>query len=139
MYPGREFLNSDNGDVLMNEYGTPVIADHRSMQHLGLFTMSYFFSRLHNLIAEEVRHACSHLSGYDVFQTARSINIAMYQHLFYDRVLGAFIGDAKVEESQLNSDYDTFDEYQEPEMLSEYACAAGRVFHKFVPGKYMNF
>lgn len=126
MYPGKTFINSENGDILLNEYHLPVVADHRSQQHFGLYTISYFFSRLHNLIADELRRNCQTLPGFTVFQKARAINIALYQRIFYDYILADLIGDDKVVENELSSYFETFDENQEPEILSEYGCAAGR-------------
>lgn len=132
---GKAFINADNGDLLVNEHYLPVVADKRTKQHLGLFSVVYFFSTLHNLLAQELREKCYNLPGSVVFQKARAINIALYQRIFYDYILGVFVGDDKVEEHQLSSYFDTFDDYQEPEILSEYACAAGRACHKFTPGK----
>lgn len=112
-----------------------MVADQRSNQHFGLYTASYFFSRVHNLVADELRKRCPSLPGFSVFQQARAINIAFYQHILYDYLLADLVGEDKVEEYRLSSYFDTFDEYQEPEVLSEYACAAGRACHKFTPGK----
>lgn len=71
-----------------------------------------------------------------VFQKARAINIALYQRMFYDYMLGVLVGDKNVEEHELSSYFESFNEYQEPEILSEYSCAAGRACHRFTPGKF---
>ncbi|XP_063703741.1 chorion peroxidase-like [Culicoides brevitarsis] len=136
---GREFLNADNGDHLFTEHGLPVVGDERSTQHLGLYSILYFYSKLHNLIAEDLRRKCHKLEGYEVFQKARALNIALHQRYFYDEVVAAFIGSDAVKEHQLSSEFDTFDEFQEAEILSEYACAAGRAAHNFVPDEMKLF
>uniref|UniRef100_A0A336MLW0 CSON001195 protein n=1 Tax=Culicoides sonorensis TaxID=179676 RepID=A0A336MLW0_CULSO len=135
----RAYMNAENGDLLMNEYNLPVIGDPRSAQHLGLFSVAYFFTRVHNLVAEELRNKCARRPGFQVFQQARSVVIAMYQHLFYDYLLADVLSEEKVAEYGLSSYYDTFNPKLEPEILNEYACAAGRAFHKFTPDEVFLF
>lgn len=135
-YPARAFIEAADGDILLDHHGVPIIADERSRQHIGIVAANYFFTKLHNLIANEIR--CKFAStGSEVFRIARSINIAIYQHIFYDYVLSSLIGESEVLENQLHSDEDTFDEFQDPEILSEYACAAGRACHKFIPDELL--
>lgn len=66
--------------------------DVRTNQNPGLATLQIILLREHNRIADVLQHLNPHWEDELVFQEARRINIAQYQHISYYEWLPIFLG-----------------------------------------------
>lgn len=130
------FLNASNGKILKDANGLPLIKDDRSMQHITLTSAHMFFGILHDRIVDAMVALCPKMNAATRFLRARQLNIMFYQYIFYDDILKIFVGN-EVVNSKLHSDFNTFSSSIEPKILSEYACAAARYIHVFIPGNFI--
>lgn len=125
-------MNDTNGKLLQDANGLPLITDSRSLQHITITSAHYFMAFLHNKIVDALSASCPSMSATNRFLRARQLNIIFYQYIFYDYILRILIGN-EVVNSKLHSNFSTYSSTIEPTILSEFACAAARYPHVFIP------
>ncbi|XP_049543970.1 peroxidase-like [Anopheles darlingi] len=104
--------------------------------HLALLQVS--FVREHNRIARALRTRFTTWTDEKLFQEARRINIAEYQHIVYNEWLPNFLGLSYMRSVGLNfatpsfvNDYGT---QMNPSVINEHTTAAFRFFHSAIQG-----
>ena len=109
-------------------YFTP---DDDAEQSSYLFSAQTIWLRNHNWLAERLAHECSHWDDERMFQEARRLNIAMYQHVVYAEYLPTLIGHTLAKKYDLlplkHGYYKKYDELLYPQIMSEFAAAAYRL------------
>lgn len=102
----------------------------QNSQHSIVALLAEIFSRMHDLIVDELVQLSPNLSDDDLFLIARQINVAMYQQVFYNDILGTNVG---TDNDLVNSYEDTFDPTLSPQAFLEYYSACGRFLHILSP------
>ncbi|XP_071521125.1 LOW QUALITY PROTEIN: salivary peroxidase/catechol oxidase-like [Panulirus ornatus] len=114
-----------------------IAGDDRCNEHLGLLAIHMIFFREHNRLAKQLSRLNPHWDDERIFQEARRINIAQYQHILYSEYLPVLLGTAKVAEYRLSPEksgyYKGYDDRVNQGVLNEFATAAFRVGHTMVP------
>ena len=88
--------------------------------------------RSHNNIAKELRVLNSHWDDEKLFQTAREINIALYQQIIYGEWMHIVLGDNIA--NQINNErFSTYDG-NKAGVSNEFATAAIRFYNSMMPG-----
>uniref|UniRef100_A0A1I8JUW3 Peroxidase n=1 Tax=Anopheles funestus TaxID=62324 RepID=A0A1I8JUW3_ANOFN len=112
--------------------------DGRSNQSPHLAILQITFAREHNRIAKLLRTFNANLSAEEIFQRARSINIAQYQHIVYNEWLPNFLGrDYMVEQQLLYTARTPTNDYSptiDPSAINSHSNAAFRFFHSSIQG-----
>ena len=91
---------------------TPTFGDVRNSISTPLMLVNLAFIRYHNHLAES---ECAHLADdEEIFQCARRLNIAVYQHLVYGEFMQALTG------QDLISDYTGYDPSVDPSLSAEF-------------------
>ncbi|KAK4325864.1 hypothetical protein Pmani_003568 [Petrolisthes manimaculis] len=111
--------------------------DERSNENLGLMIMHIVFLREHNTIANRLTQLNAHWDDETIFQEARRINIAQYQHIIFKEFLPLLVGRERMAHYQLepltSGYYQGYDATVNPGILNEFSTAAFRVGHTMVP------
>ena len=107
--------------------------------------MHILFLREHNRVAAKLREMNSNLTDEELFQSARRIVNAEWQHIVHNEFLPILLGQNGMEKFGLrtltkgfNKDYrNTFN----PSVTNEFSAAAFRVGHTLMSGfiKYINY
>ncbi|XP_050067146.1 peroxidase-like [Anopheles maculipalpis] len=112
--------------------------DGRANQSPHLAILQITFVREHNRIARLLQSLNTNLSAEEIFQRARSINIAQYQHIVYYEWLPNFLGQSFMLQNQLiyaskgpTNDY-SFS--TDPSVINSHTTAAFRFFHSSIQG-----
>ena len=96
------------------------------------------FLREHNRIVDELKKKGGRVSKEDMFQQARRINIAKWQHIVYSEWLPIIIGKNFAKKSKVSPQKSTyFSRYSaqtDPRIFSNFAGAAFRFGHSMVLG-----
>merc|ERR1712079_747853 len=116
--------------------------DFRVNEQLNLIVLHTLFMREHNRIASELARLNPRWSDDRIYQEARKINVAEYQHIIFKEWLPIIIGNAFMKsyglfprDSGFSTDYsDSFD----PRINNEFAGAAFRFGHSMVPDKFSS-
>jgi len=116
--------------------------DFRVNEQLNLVVLHTIFMREHNRIATELARLNPRWSDDKIYQEARKINIAEYQHILFKEWLPIIIGNTFMKsyglfprESGFSTDYsDNFD----PRINNEFAAAAYRFGHSMVPKTFSS-
>lgn len=115
--------------------------DSRMNQNPGLTSIQIMLLRIHNRIADNLQAINPHWDDERVFQEARKINIAAYQHISYYEWLPIFLGDKNMKSNGLIYDVNRgsyvndFDESIDPRVINSFATAAFRYFHTQIQGR----
>merc|ERR1719415_87686 len=111
--------------------------DFRVNEQLNLIVLHTLFMREHNRLATALATLNPHWSSETLYQEARKITVAEYQHIVFKEWLPIIIGNNFMKSyglfplsSGFSSDYsDSFD----PRINNEFAAAAFRFGHSMVP------
>ncbi|XP_035901442.1 peroxidase-like [Anopheles stephensi] len=112
--------------------------DGRANQSPHLAILQITFVREHNRIARHLQARNPNLSAEEIFQRARSINIAQYQHIVYYEWLPNFLGESFMLQHELiyqsrghTNDYKST---TDPSVINSHTTAAFRFFHSSIQG-----
>jgi len=116
--------------------------DFRVNEQLNLIVLHTLFMREHNRIATQLATINPRWSDDKIYQEARKINIAEYQHIIFKEWLPIIIGNTFMKsyglfprESDFSTDYmNTFD----TRINNEFAGAAFRFGHSMVPRSFSS-
>ena len=116
--------------------------DFRINEQLNLIVFHTLFMREHNRLAAALARLNPGWTDDKIYQEARRINVAEYQHVIYKEWLPIIIGNNLMTSYGLlplttgfSADYtDTFD----PRITNEFATAAFRFGHSLVPATYSS-
>merc|ERR1712133_360926 len=116
--------------------------DFRVNEQLNLIVLHTLFMREHNRLATQLASLNPRWSDDKIYQEARKINVAQYQHIIFKEWLPIIIGNAFMKsyglfprDSGFSTDYsDSFD----PRINNEFAGAAFRFGHSMVPGQFKS-
>jgi len=116
--------------------------DFRVNEQLNLIVLHTLFMREHNRIATELAKLNPRWSDDKIYQEARKINVAEYQHIIFKEWLPIIIGNTFMKsyglfprESGFSTDYDdSFD----PRINNEFAAAAYRFGHSMIPKTFSS-
>jgi hypothetical protein len=115
--------------------------DARINQNPGLTVLQIILLREHNRIADQLSHINPHWDDETVYQEARRINIAQYQHISYWEWLPIFLGRENMIKNRLlykvkpGSYVNDYDSSIDPSVLNSHATAAFRYFHSQIEGR----
>ncbi|XP_042222226.1 peroxidase-like [Homarus americanus] len=113
--------------------------DDRNNEHLALMVIHTLFFREHNRLATHLSALNPHWGDETIFQEARRINIAQYQHIVYSEFLPVLLGQQKMADYRLTPEksgyYQGYDARVNPGVLNEFATSAFRVGHTMVPNR----
>lgn len=117
--------------------------DVRSNEHMTLLMLHTIFIREHNRLAERLYSINRHWSDERIFQEARRINIAQYQHIIFQEYVPALIGFSKAREYGLQAlshgYYKGYSETINPGIVNEFAGAAYRIGHSMIPDAFPKY
>ena len=134
-----------------------LLGDHRVNEHHGLVSMHVLWLREHNRVAKELKEANPTWSTfYDaekldekLFEEARRVVIAEYQHIIYNEWLPIILGNSYMQNNGINtrsSGYSnayfgegTTIEQFDPRVTNEFATAAFRFGHSLIPPNFKRF
>jgi len=116
--------------------------DFRVNEQLNLITIHTLFMREHNRIAKELGRLNPRWTDEKIYQEARKINTAEYQHIVFKEWLPIIIGNTFMRSyglfpltSGFSRDYaDNFD----PRINNEFATAAFRFGHSMIPKTFTS-
>ncbi|XP_022084988.1 peroxidase-like [Acanthaster planci] len=108
--------------------------DRRTATQPGLTALHTLFLREHNRIAKEFRQLNPSLGADDVYQKARKILGAVWQHIIYNEYLPLVVGEDQYRSKNLspNAPY-AYDPAVDASVANEFAAAAFRFGHSQVP------
>ncbi|KAM7359833.1 peroxidase isoform 2-T4 [Cochliomyia hominivorax] len=115
--------------------------DIRVNQNPGLTILQTILLREHNRIADTLAKLNPHYDDRTLFQEARKINIAQYQHISYYEWLPIFLGGENMLKNRLiykvprTTHINDFDSSIDPSVLNSHATAAFRYFHSQIEGR----
>ncbi|XP_054281267.1 peroxidase-like [Macrosteles quadrilineatus] len=142
---GREFLpNVKNAKMACQFAKFPndtcfLAGDVRVNQQPSLTVLHTIFLREHNMLADQLYLLNSHWSDERIFQEARRILIAQYQHITYSHFLPLLLGLENTIKYKLfprNLGYGFgYNEHVNPGTLNIFTTAAYRSLHSIVPGR----
>uniref|UniRef100_A0A2A4JM77 Peroxidase n=1 Tax=Heliothis virescens TaxID=7102 RepID=A0A2A4JM77_HELVI len=128
-------LNNRPPETSCYNYGD----DYQANLLPGIYMTSMWYFREHNRIARGLAKINPCWDDEKLFETARQINIAQYQYIFYYELIAEFIGRKNALAEGLI--YEThgyvndFDPHYEPGVLREYIVGT-RWFHNFQSGRF---
>uniref|UniRef100_A0A182V9V0 Heme peroxidase 1 n=1 Tax=Anopheles merus TaxID=30066 RepID=A0A182V9V0_ANOME len=112
--------------------------DGRANQSPHLAILQTVFVREHNRIAREMQRLNGNLNNEEVFQRARHLNIAQYQHIVYYEWLPNFLGRSFMLEQQLiypaSAATNDYSATINPSVINSHTTAAFRFFHSSIQG-----
>jgi peroxidase len=115
--------------------------DARFNQNPGLTILQIVLLREHNRIADNLQSLNPQWDDEQVFQEARKINIAQYQHISYYEWLPIFLGRENMLKNRLiyqttkGSFVNDYNANIDPAVLNSHATAAFRYFHSQIEGR----
>lgn len=129
--PANQFpdCRSENGMCFFS-------GDDRANENPGLTVLHFVFHREHNRLSKSLRKMNPHWSDERLYQEARRINIAQYQHSVYMEYVPAVIGfHNSVKRNllpQTTGFYQCYDDMKNPGVLNEFSTAAFRMGHSSI-------
>ena len=119
------------------------LGDSRANEHHTLTVMHTLWMREHNRLAESLGNQHPNWTDEKLFNEARRIVIAEYQHIIYKEWLPNILGVDYMKKYKLDpklagytSDYR--DGYYDPRLANEFAGAAFRFGHSLIPSTFKN-
>lgn len=114
--------------------------DGRANEQLNLLVIHTLFMREHNRIAQFLQKLNPFWSDDKIYQEARKINVAQYQHIVYKEWLPIIIGRSFMDQFglwPLSKGYsDTYMDTFDPRITNEFATAAFRFGHSLIPSSF---
>ncbi|XP_072396385.1 peroxidase-like [Diabrotica undecimpunctata] len=127
--------------LLKNENTCYRLGDPRINQNPQLTATTIIWMREHNRLADELLKLNPTWDDERIFQTARAINIAEWQHITYYELLPLYAGyealvqNGVIYKAYYNAYIDDYDEDVKPNIYNEAAQGALRQFHSLIAGK----
>jgi len=119
-------LKTSAGNALPIVNGQFVSGDVRVMENPELVAMTTLFMREHNRLVAQLSAQDKKLTGDQLYDMARTINIAEYQHVIYSEWLPALIG------AQATGSFAGYNPAVNAQVTQEFATSAFRVGHSQV-------
>jgi peroxidase len=143
---GNEWPPQDPNATASCDVQTPqetcyLAGDSRMNQNPGLTILQIVLLREHNRIADTLQGINPAWDDETVFQEARRINIAQYQHISYYEWLPIFLGRENMLKNRLiyqttkGSFINDYNPNIDPSVLNSHATAAFRYFHSQIEGR----
>ncbi|XP_064485396.1 chorion peroxidase-like [Ornithodoros turicata] len=132
-HPDRDRCSRlDQGDFCFNA------GDDRVNEHPGLTAMHTLWLRQHNRIARALQYYHGEWDDETLFQQARRIVGAQYQHIVYTEWIPLVLGKGTLEnfDLQQKGGFSFYDPAVNPTMLNEFAAAAFRMGHTLIDGRF---
>lgn len=140
-WPPQDPEGQDNCFIDTADETCFLVGDDRANQspHLTIIQVLYF--REHNRLADALASLNPHWSDERIFQEARRVNIAQYQHVSYCEWLKIFLGEENMINKKIIYRVNGSDEYVndynasvKSTVFDEHANAAFRFFHTQIEG-----
>jgi len=136
--PDGPILPRDTEDTTCKAGACMRAGDGRVNEQPNLGLLHIIFMREHNRIANELSSVNRNWSDEQLFQEARKILIAKYQHILYNEWLPIVLGKQYMNLfglTPLSRDYSRdYDPSIDPRITNEFATAAFRFGHTLIPG-----
>ncbi len=131
--PNKDLTQCAGMDAEQNIF-CGLAGDGRVAEQPGLTSLHTLFLREHNRIVEELRALCPSSSAVEIFQKARKIVGAEWQHISYNEYLPQITGEALYNANNLspNAPY-AYDATVDASIANIFAAAAFRFGHTEVP------
>ena len=122
-----------------NPAGCPIVGDERGDENIALLAMHTLWVRQHNYLAKKLKNVNKRWQGERIFQEARKINGALWQHIVYNEWLpklydipeySKFVGNKKKFKRT------KYDSSKDPSIINSFASAAFRFGHSLVPNQF---
>ena len=120
-----------------------ILGDMRINEHHGLTGIHTIWMREHNRVAKELKQYHSRWNDEKLFEEARRIVVAEYQHITYNEWLPIILGEAYMQEFGLRTTSRGYSqayfgegarpEQFDPRVTNEFATAAFRFGHSLIP------
>ena len=107
--------------------GCSLVGDHRGDENIALYSMHTLWVREHNRIAGELKKLNSHWQEEQLFQTARKITTAVYQHIVFQEWLPKVVR---------SFHYRRYRALVNPGIMNAFATAAFRFGHSLIPNEF---
>lgn len=107
--------------------GCSLVGDERCDENIALQAMHTLWVREHNRIAGKLKQLNRHWDGETIYQTARKIVGALFQHVTYNEFVPLL---AKI------PSYKKYDSRINPSTINAFATAAYRFGHSLIPDKF---
>ena len=107
--------------------GCSLVGDHRADENIALHSMHTLWVREHNRIAGKLKKLNSHWQEEQLFQTARKITTAVYQHIVFQEWLPRVVRPFH---------YRRYRALVNPGIMNAFATAAFRFGHSLIPNKF---
>lgn len=126
---------------LFFKYSCYLAGDSRVNQNPDLTVLHIVLLREHNRLADTLQSINPQWDDETVFQEARRINIAQYQHISYYEWLPIFLGRENMLKNRLiyqttkGSFVNDYNPNIDPSVLNSHATAAFRYFHSQIEGR----
>ncbi|XP_040073574.3 chorion peroxidase-like [Ixodes scapularis] len=113
--------------------------DERANEHPGLTSIHTVFLREHNRLAGQIGLLRPFYNDEKIFQTAKRIVEATFQHIVYSEWLPVIMGPAEMARYQLvllRTGFTRYNDSVEATMMNEFAAAAFRLGHTLIDGSF---
>lgn len=140
-WPPQQTNASAGCDVETPRETCYLAGDVRVNQNPGLTILQIVLLREHNRIADALFKLNPHWNDELIFQEARRINIAQYQHISYWEWLPIFLGNENMLKNRLifktqsGSYVNDYNPSIDPSVINSHATAAFRYFHSQIEGR----
>ncbi|XP_066921652.1 eosinophil peroxidase-like [Clytia hemisphaerica] len=122
-----------------NPAGCPIVGDKRGDENIALHSMHTLWVRQHNYLARGLKKINSHWDEVKLYEEARKINGALWQHITYNEFLpklydvpgfsARFRGRKRFRRTRYNPHVD-------PSIINGFSTAAFRFGHSLVPNSF---
>jgi hypothetical protein len=132
--PTEKETNLPN-DLGRNDFNQPKhllmsCGDYRCNENIGLSLMHIIFLREHNRLARDIKTKNPGYTDEQIFQEARKLNIAVYQHVVMDEYTRDLIGENYY--ATIKNNYTGYDNSSDPRTSVPFATAAFRYGHSSI-------
>jgi len=122
----RDSLIECNIGIHANRSDCFLAGDKRANEQVGLTSMHALFFREHNRVAQELAALNSHWDDEQIYQEARRVVIAEWQHIVFSEYLPNILGPAGM---AMLSRYQDYDPLMDASIANAFATAAFRFGH----------